>query len=849
MRPGLRLVAGSGLLASPFVGLAHGQAGDRDGEEQPPLPPDLAVPAAPVLAPADALASFELAPGLAIELVCAEPLVVDPVTIAFDGDGRMWVCEMRGFMPDPDGAGELERTGRIAILTDPDGDGTYDERVDFLDGLVLPRAVAPALGGALVIEPPDLLFCRDTDGDGRADEREVIDTGFTAGLRNPEHAINGLLYGLDNWFGCANHDRSYRFDGESWVQRPTSWAGQWGLAQDDVGRLYFNTNSDPLRWHRVSSHYARRNPNHGAIAGIDEGLVRDRSVWPIRVTPGVNRGYRAGTLRDDGTLRVMTAACSPLVWRGTELLADWVGDAFVCEPSGNLVKRYVFTVDDDGRRWAENAWEGRELLASTDERFRPVHLAHGPDGALYVVDLYRGILQHRNFLTSFLRRQIEERGLAEPAGLGRIWRIRRTDAEPRRVAPMSDASWTELAAHLSHRNGWVRDTAQRLIVEDGRGSRDAYDLTRAVLVESSSPLGRMHAVWALAGIGGLDRELLDVALADPDERVVRAAVRGAERALATGAAGLAQQLVDVARERGRATRHQVLLSLGAGRTPACEAALHELAVEDVGDADLRSAILSGLARRELEFALRLVADPLFADEREGRVVLVRLLARAVAREHVSERVERLLDAALSLTPNATWQRDAWIAGLLDGRPPAPKGGPGALRLQRAPGSLALLRTLAEDHEPARELLVSLRWPGRHDVPPEERVEPLTERELERFERGRATYARICSACHLASGRGSPGQAPPLRHSPWVLGDDTRLVRILLHGLEGPITIGGRTWNAEMPAWSGSDEELASVLTYIRREWGHGADAVDPARVAEIREATGPRAGPWTVEEL
>lgn len=845
----MRLVelARVGALSVGLTGPLVAQAGDRAGEEQPPLPSDLVVPPAPILSPGEALASFRLAPGLAIELACAEPLVVDPVAIAFDADGRLWVCEMRGFMPNADGTGEHERNGRIATLSDSDGDGTYDRRVDFLEGLVLPRAVAPYEDGALVIAPPDIRFWRDTDGDGRADEYEVVDTGFTAGLHNPEHDVNGLLYGLDNWFWCANHDASYRFDGERWVRRRTAWSGQWGLTQDDVGRIYFNNNSDPLRWHRISAHYASRNPNHGRITGIDEGLVRDRSVWPVRITPGVNRGYREGTLRDDWTLRVVTAACAPHVWRGTALPDGWVGDALVCEPSGNLVKRYVFTEDDDGRRWAESAWAGRELLASTDERFRPVDLATGPDGALYVVDLYRGILQHRNFLTTFLRRQIEERGLASPTGLGRIWRVRRADAAPARVAPMSRASWTELAGNLSHPNGWVRDTAQRLFVEDGRGSQDAADLAREVFLGSPSALGRMHALWALDGIGALDLELVRTALGDDDPRVVRAAIRGAERHLATGRPGLAERLVEIARRGEPDTHHQVLLSLGEGRTADCEAALARLAHEDVASADFRSAILSGLARRELEFVDHLLASAAFATERAGRATLLRLLARAVAREHVSERIERLLERTL-LLPDG-WQRDALLAGLLEGRPSAPTGGPGSLRLNRRPSSTAALRALAESVEPARELLASLRWPGRDDVPPDERIEPLTDVEVARFERGRATYGQVCAACHLASGRGAPSLAPPLRDSPWVLGDDERLVRILLHGLQGPITIGQVSWDGEMPAWSGTDDELADVLTYVRREWGHGATPVAPERVAEIRATTGERVLPWTVEEL
>lgn len=827
----------------PLAPVAGLQAGDREGEPQPALPSELVVPAAPVLSPSEALAAFEVAPGLRVELVACEPLVEDPVAIAFGSDGELWVCEMRGFMPDADGTGELEPVGAIAVLTDSSGDGVMDQRRVFLDDLVLPRGVAPALDGALVLAPPDLLFCRDTDGDGAADERAVVDTGFSAALANPEHAINGLVFGHDGRYHCANHSRAYFHDGSAWISEPTSGGGQWGLAKDDVGRFYYNTNSDALRGDRVSSRYGVRNPNHGRIAGINTRYVDDQRVYPIRITPGVNRGYRADTLGPDWKLVRYTGACGPGIFRGTRLPSSWLGDAFVCEPTANLVKRYVF----EGRgpaRMAVPAWPERELLASTDERFRPVNIANGPDGALYVVDLYRGILQHRVFLTSFLRKQAEQRGLDGPAGLGRIYRIVADDSVPSPPAALSTASWTELAALLGHPNGWLRDTAQRLFVEEGRGDPNAIDLLH-VAAGSAEPLARLHALWALATLEAFDEELWLARLADPDPRVVRAALETCEQRLASNASRLTPELVRIAREGDAQTRQQALLSLGAGRQALTEAALAALLSEDASTGESRSAVLSGLAHRELEFLDRLDG---WTEPAPGRDTFLRLLARAVGRERVAERVSSLVERALA--EPIPWRGEALMLGLCDVRPMGPTGEPGYIQLEREPERASALRARAEAGEPAcATLLAGLAWPGRSDLPAAAVVRALTPDEQARFASGALLYTQICAACHLSSGRGEPGKAPPLRASPWVLGSEERLGRIVLQGLSGPIELDGERWDGEMPAWSASDEELAAVLTYIRREWGHGASPFDAQRIAELRAGLPDRARPWTVSEL
>jgi hypothetical protein len=257
------------------------QNGDVKGEEQPPLREEWRVPAPKPLSPEEELSSFRLAPGLKVELVAAEPLVVAPVCATFDELGQLWVCEMRTYMRDADATGEAEPGNAVVVLRDNDGDGRMDERRVFLDGLVLPRAVAPTRGGALVLTPPNLLFARDTDGDGVADVVKVVDSGLQ-GIVSPEHAINGLWYATDGWFWCANAPWRYRWRGELLERGRTAGGGQWGISEDRFGRIYFNDNSNALRTDAYPSHFAVRNPALGVAHGMGVSMRAERS--PTRRT-------------------------------------------------------------------------------------------------------------------------------------------------------------------------------------------------------------------------------------------------------------------------------------------------------------------------------------------------------------------------------------------------------------------------------------------------------------------------------------------------------------------------------------------------------------------------------------
>ena len=401
------------------VPACRAQQGDRAGQAAlMQKQPDFPIPPAPPLSAADALKTFKVAPGFHVELVASEPLVESPVAIAFDTQGRIWVCEMRGYMPDVNGHGEDQPVGRIVILEDTDGDGKMDKSTVFLDNLVLPRAIAFAHGGVLIAEPPKLWFCGLPGPDGRATSKTELVPDYATSRGHPEYMPNGLLWAMDNWIYSARGTERYRFDEAGKIrQETTTLRGQWGIAQDDAGRLFYNYNSDQLRGDLIPYEYLRRNPNLHDPEGTNVRLVADQTVFPARVNPGTNRGYEKSTLRPDGTLRTYTAACGPTIYRGDLFPAEFRGNAFLCEPAGNLVRRNILD-ENHGQLVARNAYDKSEFLASTDERFRPVNLETGPDGALYVVDMYRGIIQHKAYVTTYLRNQILARGLEQPLDQG-----------------------------------------------------------------------------------------------------------------------------------------------------------------------------------------------------------------------------------------------------------------------------------------------------------------------------------------------------------------------------------------------------------------------------------------------
>jgi mono/diheme cytochrome c family protein/glucose/arabinose dehydrogenase len=838
---------------------------------------------APVLPPAEAMKTFALPPGYHIELVASEPLVRDPVLIDWDADGRLWVVEMPSYMIDMRGSAEHTPNGRIVVLEDTDADGRMDARSVFADGLVLPRALKVLETGVLVGEPPTLWLMEDRDEDGRADARTLVTDQYGTRDANVEHNANGLLWALDNQIHTSEVGTFLRRRDRTWEVLETLPRGQWGVSQDDAGRVYRNSNSSVLHVDIVPTPYYRRTAGLVRTRGSYESLAgsgnRLNETFPSRPTPGVNRGYQFGVLRPDGRLASFTGAAAPTVFRGDRLPADVYGNVFVAEPAGNLVSRIVIRRDENGVR-AERAYPQGEFLTSTDERFRPVYLSSAPDGTLYVVDMYRGIIQHRGYITEYLRDQILARGLEQPIGLGRIYRIVH-DTTVRGSAPaLSKRSASELVDVLAHPNGWWRDTAQRLIVE--RGDRSVREALAVLARTAAEARTRLHALWTLDGLRAIEQKDVLRALADPSADVRVSGVRLAEPWLAKGDEAMARAVLAHTADASLLVRRQLAASAGELPAGAREDALASVLVAEGGDPIAVDAALSGMRDRGPQLLARLLDQA--PDTTYGRQALTLVAATLVRSAHESA-AQRVL-GAIADGGRAIWQRTAVLEGAevallnapVPGSPPRRGGGPTAnAPCSTCPGGRAgpggapafpsptasaggagrggsdgpRLRLLARPAladavlaEPLADrvglLLARIDWPGKAGA---QTAAALTAAEQKLFDAGQEVYENLCQACHQADGRGLDNVAPPLIGSPIALGRPELGILVLLHGKEGTIGL--------MPPLGGSltDDQIAGALTFIRRSWGQTASPVDPAAVKKARDAHAGRTRPWTALEL
>ena len=823
------------LVAGPLYG-QRGDSKDPNTVQNDPIPIDR-VPPSPVLSPMEALRAFKIQPGFRIELVASEPLIHDPIAMAFGPDGRIWVVEMSGYMPNVDGTHEDRPLGKVVVLESSKNDGRLDTRVVFADHLVLPRAVALVRDGVLIGEPPHLWFYPIVDGD-KAGPRVEVAKDFGNNY-NPQGTANGLMWGLDNWIYDASHTARLRNTDGDWLRGSTTLKGEWGIAQDDYGRIIYNSNSDQFRIDLVPAEYIQRNPNYRHALGLNVDPIHDETVWPIHMTTGVNRGYAKNILRPDGTLAKTTAACGPIVYRGDNFPNEYRGNAFVCEPAGNLIIRDILG-ETNGVMTGREAYPHEDFLASTDERFRPVSLYNGPDGALYVVDFHRGVLEHRLSVTTYLRRQIKARHLEQPLGLGRIYRIVYDDSHPVR-ATLANLDSAQLVGKLGSPNGWVQDTAQRLLVE--RANPQVIPALKRQAIYATDPVTQIHSAWTLDGMGQVDKDTLFNLMANPHPKVRAAAIRISEEFLRGAEAEEFWRRLLAMAEGDLAPDVQLQLAFTFGQTtrPEGERGLWIVAQHSAARPLVREAILSGLNGRELGFAERVISD--WKDQQTGRDAMLAGLSECIANSRETNRIARLLEAASGAVE---WQQRAVLNGLgarISARvkkvyfPAEPKG---LVELCRDPKLAA----------PIAKLGRLLAWPGQPGYVPPPFVQPLTAVEQKEYNLGRDLFSVTCAACHQPTGLGMGGVAPPLVDSEWVLGSADRLARIVLRGVQGPIKAAGVSFDLEMPSWASfNDEQLAGILTYIRRDWDQGASAVQPATVQAARSATAQHDGAWTESEL
>jgi mono/diheme cytochrome c family protein/glucose/arabinose dehydrogenase len=863
-------------------------------QEAPPASP------APVRSPEAEMATFQMQPGYHVELVASEPLVQDPIAMDWDALGRLWLIEMPGYMPDlnPTNAEERQPTGRIVVLEDTNDDGRMDKRTVFLDGLVLPRALKVLAHGVLVGEPPNLWFVHDTNGDLVADTKELVTDTYGTRLASPEHNANSLTWAMDNWMHTSEHTGYLRWKDGTFELAKTLSRGQWGVTQDDVGRLYRNTNEAALFVDIVPEKEYIRNPDLVRTRGLYESLQNPtvNTVWPAHQTPGVNRGYQSGVLRPDGRLAHFTSVSSPTVYRGDRLPAELQGNVFVTEPAANVVSRLI--VSDDGTTLvARKAYPDSEFLAATDERFRPVYLSSAPDGTLYILDLYRGIIQHRNYITEYLRDQILSRDLVEPTSHGRIYRVVH-DATTRGPKPaLLHATSAQLIDTLAHPNGWWRDTAQRLLVERGDRSPAVIEALTDRAEHAPDLRTRLHALWTLDGLDRIEPEVVIHALADSSRDVRVAGLRLSERWLASPPADLKSAVLGLMSDTDWNVRRQLAATLGdlpsADRVPAVATMLSEHGDDPV----TVDAALSGIHDDEVAVLDRLLASTTQGESVESSIAM---LSATIVRGGDDAKVQHVFDAVAE-TGHPSWQRSALLRGAeiaLAGAPmpppmvattrggrggrgggraaapcsgcPGARNGPGGqqafpetsraanaggggrgrgrggpqLTLQQPPSALVALSRLANGGdlaERAANVLDHVTWAGKAGAAPA--AAPLTAEEQRRFDAGKQVYAGLCIACHQADGRGRENVAASLVGSSILLGAPRNPIRVLMNGKEGTIGL--------MPPLGTTltDEQIADVLTYVRNEWGQHAPAVTPDLVATVRRATASRTKPWTNAEL
>ncbi len=745
-RMSVRALAGAALLS-----VASAQDGARDDGLERDYGPEL--PRLAPLEPAEALGSFRLRPGFRIEQVAAEPLVRDPIAMAFDEDGRLFVVEMRGYSEWRE-----ERLGSVRLLEDTDGDGHFDTSHLFAEGLAWPTAIACWNGGVFVAAAPDVFYLADTDGDGRADRREHVFTGF--GLGNVQGLVNSFRWGLDGRIHGAGslcggeivsvaepsapavpiRGRDFAFDPRTRVLQATSGGAQHGLSFDAFGRKLLSANSDHVQLVMFEDRYAARNPYLPApraslsIAadGGQADVFRVSPVEPWRIVRTRLRvkGIVSGPVEGGGTpAGYFTGATGVTVYRGDAFPSEYEGNAFIGDVGSNLVHRK--TLEPDGVALiARRAEPKGEFLASTDNWFRPVQFANGPDGALYVADMYREMIEHPASLPPVVKRHLD---LRSGRDRGRIYRVVPDDFRQPRIPRLSAAPSAELAALTGHANGWHRDSAARLLVE--RADLSIVGDLERVATTGELPAGRVCALNLLAVLGALDAAVVMTALEDEDPRVREHGVRLSEDLLARPE--IRERLLSMTQDPDARVRYQLAFTLGEVEDPARIAALVALVRRDGTDPWARFAIRSALTVGAGSVLTALAEDAEFAGSRAGRSWLADLALQAGA-----SGLEHDVAAVLALIEELS-ETETQLAGAL-----ASSLVRGLQRSRQSSGSRALL-----EHSKVAERLLAQRWTDARQRALDEgaqaavRTDAIEALALAPFEDVRETLARLLDPRH------------------------------------------------------------------------------------------------------
>ncbi len=624
------------------------------------------------------LATFELPPGFKIELVAAEPLVADPVAMEIDENGLMYVVEMHGYPLDQGGS------GKIKVLTDTDGDGKMDQSTLFAEGLMLPTGIMRWKQGVLVTDPPNVLYLEDTDGDHRADVKRTVLTGFA--VSNPQHNLNTPLLGLDNWIYLAHESavqakvypeefgdlgseimfpdrsdaprlpqnangRTVRFRPDQYQLEALLSDTQFGHTFDTWGNYLVTSNANHISQEILAAPYFDRNPalpiSYATQLISDHGEAAE--VFPITKNP------EHQLLTDVG---VITSACGITAYLGGAFPAGYDSSiVFVAEPVSNLV--HMDRLHEDGARLsASRVLPNREFLASTDAWSRPVNMYVGPDGALYVVDYYRQIIEHPEWMAEEV---IQSGQLYNGTDQGRIYRISATDAEPMdwtTTLRLGEATTGALVETLAHPNNWWRRNAQRLLLD--RKDEQVIPTLVAMARNTDEPLGRLHALWTLQGLEQLTPDLIEVALHDPVAGIRRQAIKLAELHRAAVPA-LADALLPLVDDADAQVRFQLLCTLGFVDSPEAAEARQQLLLADVEDKWVQIAALSAPPTQSSDLLEAVLTH--FEPDIPAYASLVERLSQMVAASQPSATVNQLLERATTITPVS---KDSWQAPVLRG---------------------------------------------------------------------------------------------------------------------------------------------------------------------------------------